>query len=238
MGTQVLRVNGGGHGDVGALASTDLSDSSGLERIANKNVASGYAGLDASSKLPGAQQVYGSTANTACQGNDSRLSDARTPTGSAGGDLAGTFPNPTIKTSPTLTTPNIGAATGASLAATGGITSSGGGMGYSAGAGGTISQSTSKSTGVTLNKFCGTITMNAAALAAATIVTFTVTNSQMAATDVVICQHDSGGTTGAYTISPNTSAAGSFKVSVRNNTAGSLSEAIVIRFAIIKAVVA
>lgn len=32
------------------------------------------------SAIQGADQVYGSSANTACQGNDSRLSDARTPT--------------------------------------------------------------------------------------------------------------------------------------------------------------
>ncbi|RKX82211.1 MAG: hypothetical protein DRP70_16720, partial [Spirochaetes bacterium] len=37
--------------------------------------------------------TYGSAASTVCQGNDARLSDARTPTGAAGGDLAGTFPN-------------------------------------------------------------------------------------------------------------------------------------------------
>lgn len=53
------------------------------EATANKNVASGYAGLDGSSKLTGSQQTYGSIANTACQGNDSRLSDARTPTAHA-----------------------------------------------------------------------------------------------------------------------------------------------------------
>ena len=109
-------------------------------------------------------------------------------------------------------------------------------FGYGTGAGGTVTQATSKATGVTLNKLCGTITMHNAALAAAAIVSFVVTTNQVAAGDVVHIQHDTVGAIGGYTVMPNTSANGSFRVSVRNNTAGSLSEAIVLRFVVIKAV--
>ena len=137
----------------------------------------------------------------------------------------------------TLTTPNIGAATGTSLAATGAITSSGGGIGYATGAGGTVSQATSKSTAFTLSKLTGTITTPADALAANTNATATWTNTQIAATDIVIVQHQSGGTLGAYNITV-TPAAGSATLVIRNITGGSLSEALVIRFAVIKAVAA
>jgi hypothetical protein len=139
-------------------------------------------------------------------------------------------------TSPTLVTPIIGVATGTSLAVTGSITSSGtAGIGYATGAGGTVTQATSKSTGVTLNKIAGEITLNSAALASATVVSFTLTNSTIAATDILVLNHVTTGTRGAYTLNAQC-AAGSAVIYVRNNTAGSLSEAIVIRFVVIKSV--
>jgi hypothetical protein len=108
--------------------------------------------------------------------------------------------------------------------------------GYVAGEGGTVTQATSKSTGVTLSKKCGQITMNAAALAANTTVTFTLTNTEIVATDIIILNHVSGGTAGSYLLNAQ-AGSGSASINVRNITGGSLSEAIVIGFAIIKAVV-
>ena len=109
--------------------------------------------------------------------------------------------------------------------------------GYITGEGGTVTQATSKATAVTLNKKCGQITMNAAALAAATTVTFVLTNSTIDATDLLVLNHVSGGTAGAYLLNAQ-AAAGSASINVRNITAASLSEAIVISFAVIKAVIA
>lgn len=111
-----------------------------------------------------------------------------------------------------------------------------GGLGYGLGAGGAVTQATSKTTGVTLNTVSGQITMNAAALLAASEAKFTVTNSAVAATDVVIVNHGSGGTAGSYLVGVAAVAAGSFDIVVSNVSAGSLSEAIVLNFAVIKAV--
>ncbi len=105
------------------------------------------------------------------------------------------------------------------------------------GDGGAVTQSTSKSTGVTLSKKCGQITLNGAALAADTTVSFTLTNTTIAATDLLVLNHVSGGTAGSYLLNAQC-AAGSASINVRNITAGSLSEAIVIGFALVKAVTA
>jgi hypothetical protein len=112
------------------------------------------------------------------------------------------------------------------------------GLGYTTGVGGAVTQATSKSTGVTLNKACGQITMNAAALAAGAKVSFVVTNSLVAATDILSVNVVSGGTANAYRAAVTAVGAGTFTVTVENITAGSLSEAPVIGFAKFNAVAA
>ncbi len=111
------------------------------------------------------------------------------------------------------------------------------GVGYAVGYGGAVAQLTDKTTTVIINEFCGTITTDAASLLADAIVSFTVTNSNVAANDLIVTTHNSGGTVGGYLVIANTPAAGSFKITIRNVTAGPLAEALVIRFAVIKGAV-
>ena len=59
------------------------------------------------------------------------------------------------------------------------------GIGYATGAGGTVTQLTDKTTTVVLNKACGTITLAGTALSAATVVSFTITNSTISASDIL-----------------------------------------------------
>ena len=109
-------------------------------------------------------------------------------------------------------------------------------LGYTAAAQGTVTQLTDKSTGVTLNKPAGQITMNSAALAGNTAVSFTLTNSFISANDIVITNISGGGTAAAYTTYISSMGAGSAVITLRNMTAGSLSEAVVINFALIHCV--
>ena len=107
-------------------------------------------------------------------------------------------------------------------------------IGYSAAAQGTVTQATSKSTAVTLNKSAGQITMNNASWATATNATFTLNNSTISANDAVILTISGGQTTaGSYNVFANSLAAGSVSITLRNISGGSLSEAIVINFAVI-----
>lgn len=132
--------------------------------------------------------------------------------------------------SPSLTT----------LTATGNIRITGAGsLGYSTGSGGAVTQLINKTTGVTLNKSNGKITMEATtAMGAGASAVFTLTNSFIAVTDAVIANIATGGTANAYTIDVLTVATGSVGLRVVNFSAGSLTEAVVVSFAIIKAVAA
>lgn len=109
-----------------------------------------------------------------------------------------------------------------------------GGVGYSAGAGDSVAQITSKSTAVAIDRQTGAITMNNANLNAGTLVSFTVNNIYVLAEDSVIVNHASAGTSAGYAVSAHTIAAGSFVISVTNITGGNLAEAIVIKFTLIK----
>ena len=109
-------------------------------------------------------------------------------------------------------------------------------LGYTTGSGGTVTQASNKTTAVTLNKINGEIVMNGAALADDATAAFTLTNSTIAATDVVIVNVASVGTAGAYQVTVGAVAAGSCSISVLNVSGGSLSEAIKLNFAVIKAV--
>lgn len=110
-------------------------------------------------------------------------------------------------------------------------------IGYSVAAQGAVTQLTSKSTGVTLNNSAGRITMNGAALAGSTAVSFILTNSLISINDtIIVCisSNTTGTTAGAYTTYVSYLAAGSALITLRNLTAStSYSEAVIINFAII-----
>lgn len=110
-----------------------------------------------------------------------------------------------------------------------------GNLGFATGAGGAITQITSRTTGVTLNKASGAITLFAAAPVVGTWVSFTVTDSAVAATDVVIVSVKSG--TNTYTALVTAVAAGTFQISF-TSIVGTASDSPVINFAVIKAVAA
>lgn len=111
------------------------------------------------------------------------------------------------------------------------------GIGYATGAGGTVTQATSKSTAVTLNKTCGQITLNAAALGAGVTVGFQLNNSLLSSTDILLVQTSSGmADSSKYTVNVGNVIGGAASLYLTNRSGGSLSEAVVLSFAVIKVV--
>ena len=109
-------------------------------------------------------------------------------------------------------------------------------LGYTANAQGTVTQATSKSTAVTLNKAAGRITMNAASLGATTSVSFTLNNTYLSANDILILNIAAGATAASYNLWVDSLGAGTASITLRNTTAGALAEAVGINFAIIHCV--
>lgn len=159
-----------------------------------------------------------------------------------GGALSQSYDQTTTQAIANLGGTGSGNITPATVIASGKIVSTGGtGNGYATGAGGTVTQITSRSTGVTLSKLCGSIQTDTTSLAAAATAAFTVTNTLVAIGDVIVLSQRSGSNSGNTVVYVSTTAAGSFAITVaNNNTSGGTAEtgAIVINFAIIKAVTA
>lgn len=116
---------------------------------------------------------------------------------------------------------------------TGNITVTGS-IGYGTGAGGVVTQITSRSTGVTLNKVSGAITLVSNA-GSTTPATFVVTNSTISATDTVIVNQKSG--TDIYLTFVTNVGAGQFSITFYT-TGGTTTEQPVFNFNVLKGVAA
>ena len=134
----------------------------------------------------------------------------------------------------------VAALTASSVACTGAITTSSSsvGIGYATGAGGTVTQATSRTTAVTLNRPSGAITTFSKTTTAGLVDVFTVNNSCVGATDSIIVSHASGGTAGQYIIYVAAVAAGSFQIAVYTPVAQASAAAPVINFALVDGVTA
>lgn len=173
------------------------------------------------------EDVVGSTAGTTFTGHITV--EGVTATGATG---TGKF---VFDTAPTISAPTITGAAAITGAATIRTTSPSIPMGYGTGAGGIVTQATDKSTGVTLAKSCGVITMNNASLAANASVSFTVTcTSVMAAGDIpIVAVASPGAGTGKYTAHISAAALNSYQITV-TNVGSTASEVVVLNVGIIK----
>jgi hypothetical protein len=90
VATTTIAASGGGGG--GGTPATTVVSATSYGQSPAVGVGTDYARADHSHGSP----ALGTSASTACAGNDARLADSRAPTGAASGDLAGTFPSPTV----------------------------------------------------------------------------------------------------------------------------------------------
>lgn len=114
-------------------------------------------------------------------------------------------------------------------------TSPSAGLGYGAGAGGQVTQLTSKATAFTLNAMTGRIIFNNSALPGfATSSSALWTNAGIGPNDVIVFMQDSG-SQGAYEITAIcSSGGGAATIFITNQSSSSLSEAVAVRFTVLK----
>lgn len=99
-----------------------------------------------------------------------------------------------------------------------------------------VTQATSITTGVTCNAYTGVITTVSQTVAGGAEAEFTVTNSKVAATDVVVACIKTHTSAGEFIVGVSAVAAGSFKLRLTNlhaSTAGN--NVLVINFIVLKA---
>jgi hypothetical protein len=178
----------------GATSSTSAGDTA-VRRSAAANIALGYADAAAPvAQTLSVQSVVAGTSNTA--GVVWALAGSQGTGTGVGGDVKIRVALPG----------STGTAQNA-LADAFGVSGTTGAFGYLTGIGGAVTQITSRSTGVTINKPCGAITMFSAA-GSATWASFTVTNSAIGANDTVDISQKSG--TNTYQAFASGISAGSF----------------------------
>lgn len=116
----------------------------------------------------------------------------------------------------------------------GGVVVSGGGLGYGPGAGGTVTQATSKGTSVTLNKLCGKIVLHPEALAANASTAFPFINATITNTDLLSVGVEFAEGMGDRYAARASATAGAAVIYVQNVTTGTLSESPTIVFSVTK----
>jgi hypothetical protein len=127
----------------------------------------------------------------------------------------------------------IGNVIGGNILTTGAVLSTGtSGIGYASGAGSTVTQAGSRTTGVTINAITGSITL-VSSTGSSAYNTFTVTNNKVLATDVIIINQKSG--TDKYETYITNVSNGSFAVTFAD-VSGTAVEQPVLNFAVIKGV--
>jgi hypothetical protein len=113
------------------------------------------------------------------------------------------------------------------------------GIGYTPGVGGSVTQATNKTTAVTLNKPCGSITLAPSSLAAGAAATFLFNNSLAGENDVLaLSAREYGGSNENHLFTSMARfGGGAFFITVRNMSGAPVAEAVVVNFALIKAAV-